>query len=196
MGFRVSWIARAGTSTTELLEVSRRSLTGERHEFPDVGWYLLELTHGRDASWVLLIADGSENYADLDASLAQDLSNGGNEVLFFWCSDTVMATELECFKGGAMAWAIRYDCEDSSKRPEMQGKVPAVAHEILAELRAEQQADTEGGCDYDITAELGRRLTGFRHDRDLETDDEQPFQVLSEPLKPRPSPAWWQFWKR
>jgi hypothetical protein len=179
-----------------LLDVSHRSITGERHEFPDVGWYLLNLTRQGDAPWVLLIADGSENYADLDASLAQDLSNDGNETLYFWCSDTVMTTELMCFKDGAMVWAVRYDCDGTSKRPEIQGEVPAVAHEILAALRAEQQADTEGGVDflYDMTAELGRRLIGFRHDVDLETDEAEPFQVLSQSLKTRP--AWWQFWKR
>src|SRR6185436_6947626 len=124
MGYQVSWIARSGTSAAELLAVSHRTITGERHEFPDVGWYLLDLTRECDAPWVLLIADGSKNYAELDESLAQELSNGGNETLYFWCSDTVMTTELMCFKDRAMVWAVRYDCEDAAKRPEMQGDVP------------------------------------------------------------------------
>jgi hypothetical protein len=194
MGFRVSWIARSGTSTDELLHLFGRNLSGERHEFPDVGWYLLELPSHNHSPWVLLIADGSENYSDLSASHAQSLSKGGNETLFFWCSDTVMATELLCFKHGREAWSIKYDCEDKTKRPAMNGDVPQIAHEILKELRTKQQADDHADYIYDVTAELGLCLVGFRHDADLEIDDPEPFQLLNEPMK-RPH-AWWRFWKR
>src|SRR5262245_25983438 len=109
MGFRISWIARAGTSADELLRASGRNLTGERHEFPDVGWYLLELPKGAQSPWVLLIADGTDNFAELNTSIAKSLSEGGNETLYFWCSDTVMATELTCFRDGAEAWSVQYD---------------------------------------------------------------------------------------
>jgi hypothetical protein len=194
MGFRVSWIARCGTSTVELLRVSDRNLSGERHEFPDVGWYLLELPSDSQPPWVLLIADGSENYADLSASHAQSLSKGGNETLYFWCSDTVMATELLCFKDGTEAWSIRYDCADKTKQPAMNGEVPQIAHEVLRDLRTKQRADDGADYIYDLTAELGRSLIGFRHDADLEIDDPEPFEVLGEPAKQRH--AWWQFWKR
>lgn len=194
MGFRVSWVARSGASTGELLCVAGRGLTGERHEFPDVGWYLLELPGGDRPPWVLLIADGTENYLELGTGHAQALSTGGNETLYFTCSDTVMATELFCFKDGKENWSVRYDCADKAKQPAMSGDVPEIASEILRDLQIKQQAD--GGADYiyDVTAEVGRRLVGFRHDLEPETDDPAPFQVLGEPTKPRH--AWWQFWKR
>ncbi len=194
MGFRVSWLARSGTSTEELLQVSGRNLNGERHEFPDVGWYLLELPHAPAGPWVVLIADGTENFGDLEAAQAQALSRGGQETLHFWCSDTVMATELACFKNGAEAWSIHYDCSDQTKRPAMHGDVPQLAHEILQDLRTKQEADADADYIYDITAEVGRSLIGFRHDTDLEIDDPQPFQVLDPLNKGRR--AWWQFWKR
>ncbi len=161
-----------------------------------MGWYLLELPSRVDTSWVLLIADGSENYAELGPSEAQALSHGGNQTLFFWCSDTVMATELLCFKNRALVWAVRYDCEDEKMRPEFEGAVPPIAHEILASLRADEQGDMQGDVDYvyDITAELGHRLVGFRHDKDIELEAPEPFQVLGE--LPKPHHAWWQIWKR
>ena len=179
MGFRISWIARAGRSTRELLSASRRTLTGERHEFPDVGWYLLELPNTVDKPWVVLIADGSENFADLDASIAQSLSEGGNETLYFWCSDTVMATGLSCFKNGSETWSIQYDCEDKRKQPALAGNVPQVAHEILKGLRTQQQADDGADYIYELTADMGRSLVGFRHDTDLDADDSEPFHVLA-----------------
>lgn len=193
MGFRVSWIARSGSSTAELLHVARRNLTGERHDFPDVGWYLLELPSTDQSPWVLLIADGSENFADLDVSHAQSLSESGNETLHFWCSDTVMATDLFCFKNGTEAWSIQYDCGDKTKQPAIEGDVPQIAHEILEGLQTKQRADDGADYIYDLTAELGCRLVGFRHDTDLDTDDPEPFQVLGEPTTQRH--AWWQFWK-
>lgn len=180
MGYRVSWIARSGTGVDELLGASgRRVLTGERHDFPDIGFYLLDLSASAEKPWVVLIGDGTENVSALEESHAQSLSKGDNETLYFWCSDTVMATVLSCFRGGKFAWSIEYDCNDASKQPALEGDVPVAAHEILNELREKQR--TEGGADfiYDLTAELGRVLVGFRHDMCPETDDPEPFQVLS-----------------
>lgn len=178
MGFRVSWIARAGTSTEELLKATDRRPTGERHEFPDVGWYLLELPSAGQSPWTLLIADGSDNYGGLDPAQAQSLSAGGNETLYFWCSDTVMATVLVCFRNGSEVWSIDYDCGNKNKRPALNGAVPQMAHEILAQLQKKQQADDGADYIYDLTAELGRKLVGFRHDMELKTGDPEPFQVL------------------
>ena len=179
MGYRVSWIARSGSSINEMLTLSQRSLTDERHDFPDVGFYLLELSSATENSWVVLIADGSENFSKLDASHAKSLSEDDNEILYFWCSDTVMATELSCFRDGKRIWSIIYDCDDKSKRPEMLGEVPTITHEVMKELQIKQEVDNDADYIYDLTAELGRRLIGFRHDVDIETDDPEPFQVLS-----------------
>jgi len=138
----------------------------------------LELPKSDGNPWVVLIADGSDNYTVLDDAQAQSLSTDGNETLCFWCSDTVMATELKCFKNGSVVWSIEYDCEDETKRPSLLGDPPSVANEILSDLRTRQETDDGADYLYDLTAELGRRLVGFRHDIDAETDDPEPFQVL------------------
>lgn len=179
MGYRVSWIAQAGTSSEELLALVGRSPTGERHDFPDVGFYLLELHERTDGAWSVLIADGSENFSALHEDQAQTLSRQGAEVLYFWCSDTVMASELACFRSGMLAWRLGYDCEDDGKRPEIGGNPPDVVSQIHARLRKQQQADPDADYIYELTAEVGRTLVGFRHDMDPDTEDEEPFQVLS-----------------
>ncbi|MDB5342751.1 MAG: uncharacterized protein JWP89_1128 [Schlesneria sp.] len=179
MGYRVSWIARTGTSMDELLRASRRKRTGECHEFPDVGFYLLELPKGDLEAWVVLIADGSDYFMDLDESLAQSLSEGGNETMYFVCSDTVMVTDLKCFRDGEIVWSIEYDCEDETKRPAITGDAPAIVNEVLKGLRSQQENDADTDYIYDLTAEVGCRLVGFRHDTDFETDDPALFQVLA-----------------
>lgn len=192
MGFRVSWIARSGSSTTELIELADRNPTGERHDFPDIGWYILEMPDDGQSPWVLLIADGTDHFADLTSEDAQALSENGNETLYFSCSDTVMSTVLVCFRNGVESWSVDYNCETATKEPELRGNLPPVAHEILAQLAAKQQSDDGADYIYDLTAELGRSLVGFRHDQDIKLADPEPFQVLGERLTRRP---WWQFWR-
>lgn len=137
MGFRISWIALSGVTTEELLATSNRDFTGERHDFPDTGWYLLELPNPESKPWVVLIADGSDHFAELDAADAQELSESGAETIYCWCSDTVMATEIVGFKNGAETWSVHYDCEHKSKQPAISDDVPAVAKEILTCLTAQ-----------------------------------------------------------
>jgi hypothetical protein len=179
MGFNVSWIARSGESTKELLDACGRRPTGERHGAPDVGFYLLELPRGVRDAWVVLIADGYENVADLNALLASSLSEQGNETLYFWCSDTVMATELACFQSGELVWSIQYDCDDEAKQPAIDGNIPPITREILADLRANQRDDSDADYVYSLAAQLGRRLLGFHHAMRVDTDDPKPFQVLA-----------------
>lgn len=192
MGYRVSWISRSGSSTGELLDFSGRVLSGKSSEFPDLGWYLLNLPRKNEPPWVLLIASGSEHFAELNASQAQALSKGDHETLYFWCSDTVMATELLCFKDGAEAWCIQYDCNDKTMQPKLVGAVPKVVHKILEDLRVKQQAQDSADYLYELTAEVGLSLVGFRHDTDFQSDDPAPFLHLSKPTKK--SRPWWRFW--
>ena len=169
MGFSVSWIARAGTSTEELVRTSGRKLTGDRDDFMDVGWYLLELPSAQKP-WVLLIADGSDNFLELEEKHALALSSGGNETLYFLCSDTVMATCLVCYRDAAPAWAIHYSCEAGA--PMLQGEVPLLAKRQIAESAEPEDL-------YEVTAKLVLALVGFRHDCEPETEDEEPFQLLA-----------------
>ncbi len=206
MGFRISWIARRGLSSAELLATFDCEPTGERHEFPDVGFYLLQLPGVAGGPWSVLIADGSENFAELTPSHAQALS-AGTETLSFWCSDTTMSTEMLCHRDQGRIWSIEYDCEDESKRPAIGGEIPAVAHDLLARLQEQQRASDEAGDDvdhiYDLTSALGRALVGFRHDGDAETDEPEPYQVLSRATIPETvaqprsdERPWWKFWAK
>ncbi len=177
MGYKVSWIARSGRSTKELISTSQRRPTGERVRVLGEGYYLLEEPAG--AHWAVLIAVGGEYLEDLDAERARSISENGNETLRFWCSDTVMSTELECFKNGVKAWSIAYDCEVAGNQPVIRGEVPPVTHEILKSFQAKQLVDPEVDFIYELTGELGSRLIGFRHDLALQTDSREAFQVLA-----------------
>ncbi|QDU73115.1 hypothetical protein Pan97_00820 [Bremerella volcania] len=173
MGFRISWVASQGIAADELLRTAEKQRTKKRDEIPDLGWYLLELP-----PWVLLIADGRDDYRDLGRTYAKNLSADGRETLFFRCSDTFMKTDLRCYRDGQEAWSIIYKSDDETKRPELGGEPPEVVHQTLARQQAKQAEDDGADHLYELTAEVGQALTGFRHDTDPETDDPRPFQVL------------------
>ncbi|HVJ16860.1 MAG TPA: hypothetical protein VM686_15575 [Polyangiaceae bacterium] len=174
-------MARRGSSTQELLEATGTTVTGQRDEFPDVGFYLLEINGDAQGSWAILIADGSENFGALTGGDAQALSSDGAETLYFSCSDTTMTTELSCYRAGRRIWGIDYDPDEGCV--EFEGAMPQVAEQIRADLEARQDAADEANDSadhiYELTAEVGRALTGFRHDRTLDCAESTPFQVLS-----------------
>lgn len=188
MGYSLSWIARAGTSTEELLGISDRSPTGERlYDLRENGFYLVEIP--TPDPWIILLALGGEFLDNLDPEQARLLSEDGGKTLFFYCVDAVMSTELTCFENGARVWSVTYRGEDESSRPTMVGEVPSVCQEILEELETEQrtrssdevlkQRRIEIDFIYDLPAELGLRLVGFRHDAPHQTAGLGPFQVLA-----------------
>jgi len=177
MGYRTAWIARQGTTTEQLLALSERRPTGERHEFADVGWYLLEMP-AATPPWVLLLADGTNNFTAISAHDAQGLSADGQEMLYFVCSDTVMVTELRCYRDGREIWAIKYDGQVKNKRLVISGEPPEVVQQTLAKLRSLQEEDEHEDDVYELTIAVGAALTGYRHDCDIDSEDPTPFQVL------------------
>lgn len=194
MGFRTSWIARKGSSSEQLLATARREITGERHDFPDVGWYLLELPGVDNEPWVVLIAGGTDNFAELNDDMARAISSDDNEVLFFWCSDTVMASELVCFKDKSDVWSVSYQSDEAQGKPKLSGDLPEITQTILGNLIEQQESPGDADYIYDLPAALGHALIGFRHDSDPELDDPEPFQVLSKP--PKTTQPRWRFWRR
>lgn len=176
MGFRSSWIARRGTSTTELLTQTGFAPTGERWEYSDVGVQLVVIPEGERGPWSILVASGTQHFTEIRDEDARAVSRS-SEALFFWCSDTTMATELSCWRDGRPAWRIAYSCEIGE--PQQDGDVPPEAEAILERLRAAQAKRDGADHLYELTAEVGRSLTGFRHDQDVVTGEPSPYRVLA-----------------
>ena len=80
-----------------------------------------------------------------------------------------------------MIWSVRYDCEQNDRQPLIQGPVPEQITSVLEAAREQAAADGDEDVDFmfDVTANLGRALVGFRYDMTPEVDDALPFQVLA-----------------
>lgn len=145
-------------------------------EVYDTGLYALEVE-----DWLVVIGDGWDFMELVPRRLAAKLSNGG-EVIFFYTDDTPMKAELTSFADGKVQWSITYDGEDGVSQPAIEGKLPGVSTRVIAAAEKAQRGagGPKAGVDhiYEITAELGLALVGFRHDQTLGSGNHVPIYRL------------------
>jgi len=164
---------------------------GEREEFLDIGWYLLDLSAQAPNAWTLLLAHGSESFAELADDHAEALSAGGHDTLYFWCSDTVMCSAISAYHNGACRWSVEYDCEEDGG-PKIHGDPPQLVHTLDRKVRDDQRVEDAkeaaeptsfGAADvlYGLTAKIGEALTSFNHSP-WPQPDEDPFEGMYQPL--------------
>lgn len=176
MGFHASWTASRAPAR-KVLEGLRFSVKRQTEgEVVDPGLYGVAL-----GDWYVVIGDGWDDMEKLDEEGTARLSRGA-EALFFTTDDSSMATRLAGYRGGALVWAIDYDGSGGVGEPRVEGNAPVEVGPLLARLRDEQaKAGGPGaGVDhlYELTAEVGRALVGFRHDSTLGSGKVKPIDVL------------------
>jgi hypothetical protein len=186
MGFRCRWLATRGRDREQVLARLKFSVT-TTHDAAvyDTGLYALEVN-----GWLVVFGDGWDYMDIVQRGEAQRLSDDG-EVLYLYTDDTPMRAAIVSFVGGVEAWSIAYNGENGVSEPELAGKLPVIGEQLLATARAARARSrawwrrllrpSEPVADhiYDVVAELGRELTGFRHDRTLVEGKHLPVYALS-----------------
>lgn len=133
-----------------------------QEEVYDPGLYAVAV-----GDWFVVIGDGSDFMDLVGRDQAIALSKHAPAVYFF-TDDAPMCAEITSFVAGQPAWTVSYDGSGGVSTPTLEGIVPTAVQSILAEARKEQNA---AGPDvdhmYDVAANLGRALVGFRHDETL-----------------------------
>jgi len=179
MGHHCSWIATRGLALGEALGRLGLVRTGQSDEpVCDPGLYAVVLP--RD--WLVVVADGEDYTSYLRDEHAVELSRHA-ETLFFLTDDTSMGTYLGAFARGTCTWELSYDGAHGVAAPTIIGAPPAPVWTQLAAARR-RQADAGGvdasvDCMYDVAADAGRDLIGFRHDVSLADGDVLPIQRLA-----------------
>jgi hypothetical protein len=165
MGWTSSWTAVENTDVREILSLLGVAETGELlDEWCDPGLCWL-----RVGTWVVVLCDGFQNHQRITATEARALS-AGRCVLHLEQSDFSMCDSLTCYLNGAVVWEIDHRAGELSS-PSIAGDPPPQLAGILTEYRKRQAAaDPSVDYLYEVVPELGRTLTGFRHD-DPRADD-------------------------
>lgn len=178
MGFHCAWIASRAARARVLAHLNFSAELQSEEPVYDPGLYGIALPSG----WYVVFGGGWDFMGKLGEGQASELSRD-SEALFFTTDDTSMSTQLVCFQGGELAWAITYDGSNGVGEPELEGQPPAVLAETLARVRKAQEGagGKKAGVDhiYDLTAEVGRLLVGFRHDQTLGDDEVPPIDLLA-----------------
>ena len=171
MGFSLEWLAIKDASADQVcaaLGVERTGAFGDALSAPIMG---VALPSGH---YLVLVDDRSREVVMLHDSFVDD-PGLENEVLSFACNDGIMMTALQSWTNGNCNWIVsRWEPNEDC---ELEGPVPEAFHEINAKLQAKQQNSQDADYIYDATAELGKALTGFRHDEAFD-DPTLRFEVL------------------
>jgi len=177
MGFRCRWLAIRGRDRADVLAKLKFGVEAEVSEV-DTGLYAVEID-----GWLVVMGHGWD-FMDLVTRLAAArLSNrSGAEVLYLYTDDTPMSAELTSFVDGSVQWSIVYDGTGGPGRATTEGVLPPEAKPIITAAEAAQKAAGGAKADvdhvYDIVAELGLALVGFRHDRTLDEGKHLPVYQL------------------
>ena len=194
MGYRCTWIGVRGKPLSEILQPLLLELDGNRYEFSEPGFNALEAKDG----WNIVIADGGKLMMDIVEENALALS-AGFDCLFFRCEDTSMYTKLALYRDAIEVWSIEYCGADGISAPVVTDEVPELVRQTIAERTLDQAADDdEEPADhlYDITATVGLRIAGFRHDEEPELPREEPILGLRRAANEVEKKGWFSRWKR
>jgi hypothetical protein len=178
MGYSCRWIGTRGIDRADVLRQLGFSVTAElSEEVFDPGLYAVQID-----AWFVVIGDGRDHMDLVTRDHAAKLSERG-DALFVFTTDTAMCAEITAFAEGAMAWSILYDGSNGVTKPELFGRPPDEAREVMvaAYVRQDEEGGASAGVDhvYDIPAEVGLRLVGFRHDETLGGGKHLPVYELS-----------------
>ena len=181
MGYSISWLAVRGKTAADLHRQLGLRATGKREQVPESPLLSAEIAGG----WSLIFA----NRCDFADSLPLAKLSAGAEVITCMAEEHVMTSSATGWKDGKLLWSITHDWQQGKDHLKSDGAPPPAFNGIRDRLIEKQ---TEPGApDYlfDIPVEVAKSLTGFRHDEDVESDLDDPFELL-EPDKP-----WWRFWR-
>lgn len=177
MGYRARWLAVKNADPAEVLStIGLRQDSESAEAIYDPGLYAVSMPGG----WLVVIGDGWDFMNTVQEEHARALSKG-TEALHFYCDDTSMGALLKAFCDGKEVWSLEHDGSNGPGTPVVTGKAPAVVGEIIAKCQAEQRASGRKDVDYvyDAAPEIGRVLTGFRHDQTLGNGEHLPILVLA-----------------
>ena len=176
MGFSLSWIAVRGKAPEAVNALLGLRSTGIRQEVAESAHNAIALPGG----FYLVIF----NRKELSAHFLRRISRSA-PLVYGFVEEHVMYSTLAEWENGQELWAVVHDAQEGTMDLQVRGSPPHPYGSIRDRLVAEQKAESEPAeVDYifDIPVELGKELTGFRHDERLPGVTKEEFEVL-EPVK-------------
>ncbi len=187
MGLKVAWIAVRNKPLDQVVSDLDLARTGEHEELAEAEYSTVTMPSG----WVVII----NCFAAGDFILSKPLGRvkTGAEMLTCYHHEGTMMSQLAAFQGGLEIWSVTHDCEKGRDDLQVVGEPPEPFAAIRADLMTQQRSAADN-CDYffDLPKQLGKAITGFCADEDLDGLGPTPFELL-EPahVVPATRKRWW-----
>jgi len=173
MGNALSWIAIKDGSAERINPLLGLLPTGKFEEIPESEIDAAELPK----RWYLVVFNNQQ----IDDRILQKVSSS-EEVVHCFVEEHVMVSSVEGWHNGKKKWSAVHDSQKGMLHLETFGNCPEslmVIHQRMNALATAQSGD-QAKVDFifDVPVEVGRELTGFRHDQDIPGKSGAVFQVL------------------
>lgn len=174
MGYSLSWAAVKGGNVKSVCAVLGLRPTGEREEVAEAKIDGVQLPTG----WYVVLFDHDE----VKDGILEKLSRIG-EVVSCFVEDHVMFSSASSWIDGKEIWKVWHDGgEIGHTHLEVRGKLPPEYEDMRKDM-LEKQAAADRDKEpvdyvYDLTAELAKKLVGFRHDESIPGLDGEVFEIL------------------
>jgi hypothetical protein len=164
MGYSLAWCAVRGKSAEAVLQELRLVRTGDLQSQLNTPFNGRALPGG----WYAVVADHDDHV--VDEAVLRPLS-AGCEVVTLGLDEQARSSRLQGWKNGAVVWTVAHAAERGPAHLDVQGAAPGE----LEPLRGRAGADAL----YALPIELGRALTGYRHDGEEVPDGYEILAPLS-----------------
>jgi hypothetical protein len=192
MDYSLSWAALKGGTLDMMCDATGLVSTGKFEEIAESEFVAAALP----TFWYLFLWNGGE----LPDEVLKRLSACGN-VVSCYVEDHLMLSSASGWSGGKQLWRVEhYGGEKGMLHLETEGNLPNEFRRIRDKFFAQQESAGSSHADvdyvYEIPAELGRALTGFRHDQGMPEMGMQPYEVLELPQDFKQEIAFQNAWSR
>jgi hypothetical protein len=171
MGMASDWIGVRGLSAAEVLKVLALCDTGERVGYHEDDTTMLKLPNG----WIIVQAEMG-SFLDIDP-IKQMTLGGKAEFVHALAEEHSMVSSAMYLNKAKLLW--RAECSGGNLTIKMEKDfILDPEYEEIKE-RIEREAKENGySASFEIPIAFAEKLTGFRYDRDVVLDDDEPYHVL------------------
>ncbi|MBU6452807.1 MAG: hypothetical protein KGS72_13555 [Cyanobacteria bacterium REEB67] len=179
MGYSLSWLAVKDVDIDKILQELQMERTDSAGEYYRNGPpCYLDMNNG----WHL-VSFGWQDILTESAPLLERLSLLGDVVAVF-VEESNMVSSAGGWKNGSRRWLVSHELDLGDAHLETSGEMPECFDSVLAKTKADTEkaaaAKSKFKCDYyfDIPVQIGYRMVGFLHDRDVSGLDLDAFVEL------------------
>lgn len=196
MGFSVSWIAVKDKNQRAILDFYGFSETDEKHDMPESELCASVFPNGWFFIWFNEI-ESPYLKQDVLASLSLDCT-----VIACVIDEHCMYSSSEYWINGEIIWKVFHDSHEGMYSLNKSGSLPDFFNSLESQMIANQELEggkkAEVDLIFEIPLETARRITGFKHDEEMEELAGVEYMVLKnnniQKTAENNRKPWWRIW--